>query len=98
MCVACHLRDPEPMLGYGEKYFRWSRWRPVYNFFYKGNRGEGNPAPWIMLRSKNYGLQIELDFWSLLKFYRNFRKPRIEKDNPVTSYHWRDITFARRVE
>ena len=84
MCVACCVNyddkrdDDIKFLGITIRYFIGG-WK---NFHPKRYRGEGDPAPWLMIWTKYCGLQIDSDVYMLI------RKPRFESGfwqiGPVT--------------
>lgn len=67
-----------------DKYWYYDRW-------YRPWRGEGNPAPWLMMRWRRYGLQLEL------QRSRPWTHPEFYKENypqPTSSLMWGFFIFA----
>lgn len=97
MCVACYLRDPGLELGYHKKIVRYYI-GGLRNIVYLGRRGEGNPAPWIMLRTSRYGLQLELG--NPLRYFPfwGWRTEVSLDPHPVKSYHFGNVVFAKRTK
>ena len=90
MCVTCELEygpcaKPNP---------RW-HWGSPLNFLPKRRRGEGNPAPWFLWHTKNFGIQLELSRsrpWFSPEFYKSTR------GSGVYSVMWGFFVVAWRVK
>jgi hypothetical protein len=56
MCVGCEVSSGP---------FLHSRWFRYYiggfkNIFFRGHRGEGHPAPWVMFVFNRFGFQVDM--------------------------------------
>lgn len=69
MCVGCNVQDATPNWSFR---WHWGKWYnfipPKYRLWRRSRgrwRGEGNPAPWLMVWNGNYGLQVGLTRYRL---------------------------------
>lgn len=91
MCITCNMRDDD----------RWSfrgyfgGWK---NTLPRKHRGEGNPAPWLMVRSSRIGLQLSLQRsrgWFTSELYTD---PYACAGFRVISFMWGVVIVAWRIK